>query len=279
MGLFSESRWQRTKVAAFTLTELLVVVAIIALVVATQLPALTKAQSPAKDTRCLSNLRQIGIATQQYKDNNDDYFPFGARVNGGGTGPGSVVDPTGWPMQLLSYLGGYVTNTQPNVFMCPSERRLAAGWVFQVHYAANRYLISNVNDNPTKGVRAFQVRDAPRYWMFIEKDPGDFCAMASGYLGVNILQLWNMPPGYIGLRRHNNGTSSTAADGHVESLLTPEYKANAPSPLNFLELGDCANGVNPASSWQDPTTYTNHNGYRVKLYSRLKQTSLGTPPF
>ncbi|MCA9244163.1 MAG: DUF1559 domain-containing protein, partial [Phycisphaerales bacterium] len=61
---------------AFTLIELLVVVAIIALLISILLPSLRMARESAKSVKCLSNLRQIGIAMQGYFEENADWFPF-----------------------------------------------------------------------------------------------------------------------------------------------------------------------------------------------------------
>src|SRR5258706_6346871 len=61
--------------AAFTLIELLVVIAIIAILASLLLPALSSAKEAAKVTKCLSNQRQIGIAFQMYRDENNTKFP------------------------------------------------------------------------------------------------------------------------------------------------------------------------------------------------------------
>ncbi len=62
---------------AFTLIEMLVVVAIIALLVAILLPSLSKARQAARVTLCLSNLRSIGSASTMYMSDNRDWLPVG----------------------------------------------------------------------------------------------------------------------------------------------------------------------------------------------------------
>ena len=110
--------------SGFTLVELLVVIAVIAMLMAILLPALRKAKQLARRVVCGSNLRQLAKGWSLYLEDNDEYFPVRARnaefYYGGWRGDKDVEG-----RYLNKPLGRDPSLTSANeakVFRCPSDR-------------------------------------------------------------------------------------------------------------------------------------------------------------
>lgn len=111
-------RREKVRNKNFTLIELLIVIAVIAILTAVLLPALNKARQKAKIITCTSSLKQVGYADSMYGNDNDDFvLPRGdqpnrlARSSGNAGGDGS---PLVYGFRYSSYTGGSY-----KVWFCP----------------------------------------------------------------------------------------------------------------------------------------------------------------
>jgi len=91
--------------AGFTITELIVAIAIIAILLALLFPALVKVRSAQRGTACIANLRQINAAFHMYAQDNAFRFPQPATAN------------RSWEQMLSPYVRGK--------FVCPADDELA----------------------------------------------------------------------------------------------------------------------------------------------------------
>jgi prepilin-type N-terminal cleavage/methylation domain-containing protein len=104
--------------AAFTLIELLTVIAVILVLAALVLPVVSKAKSESQRGTCVSNLRQISLAIKMYADDNKDVLPQLGR-------PSSAGDFVwiGFRLMVQNYLGIHSQATpHDKVFVCPADR-------------------------------------------------------------------------------------------------------------------------------------------------------------
>lgn len=101
--------------AAFTLIELLIVLAIISIVVALIFPTFWEAREKARRDVCVSNERQLGMAMIEYAEDYDSVLPSGIQGLPAKIGPFITRSPVGWAGQIYAYV------KDPAVFRCPDD--------------------------------------------------------------------------------------------------------------------------------------------------------------
>jgi prepilin-type N-terminal cleavage/methylation domain-containing protein/prepilin-type processing-associated H-X9-DG protein len=140
--------WHGADAAAkrgFTLIELLVVIAIIGILAALLFPVFARARAKARQTSCLSNLKQLGTALSLYTEDYDGTYPRGQY----------------WPWDgshtWVYALEPYVKNTA--VFRCPSQGNDAFGYGYNI---ADAWPVHESGvPTPTETI---WVVDMGRYW-------------------------------------------------------------------------------------------------------------------
>jgi prepilin-type N-terminal cleavage/methylation domain-containing protein/prepilin-type processing-associated H-X9-DG protein len=106
------------KRSAFTLIELLVVIAIIAILAAILFPVFAQAREKARSASCLSNMKQIGLASVMYAQDYDEMYCGDG--NGGAQRWGNYY----WMFVTKPYISGFPANfnkPRTGIFFCPSD--------------------------------------------------------------------------------------------------------------------------------------------------------------
>ena len=223
----------------FTLVELLVVLAVIAILAAMLLPTLGRGKARAQTAVCANNLRQLGIAFQLYLHDNVDVFPTSSPHSGLGAQPEDwvwwqveAVNAGSFTMRdpkhgsVIQHLGQY----QPRLLRCPTDRaadQREALWLSDP--GVEQYFYSySLNAHGDTGMASFISRDRalialnkhasirnPAGKIMLAEEKG---AVDDGP-GSAVLDdgRW-LPPGYPLTSRHSKHANVTMADGHIERV-------------------------------------------------------------
>jgi prepilin-type N-terminal cleavage/methylation domain-containing protein len=190
----------------FTLIELLVVIAIIAILASLLLPALRAAKEKAKDSVCRGNLKQLGVATDMYINDSNDYIPF--LFKSGGSVDAGYGDYGRWYV-LLARTGALNCNeitaqtvdfTKANIIHCPSERDMS--WATN-HYTGS-IVIANTKAGKVKtpSQKAWLIDCRPAYAYM-----NPYLNEANDIMAHNVSSLWI---------RHSKGANHLFLEGHTE---------------------------------------------------------------
>jgi prepilin-type N-terminal cleavage/methylation domain-containing protein/prepilin-type processing-associated H-X9-DG protein len=193
----------------FTLIELLVVIAIIAILAAMLLPALARAKSKASSVQCLSQMRQIGLATTLYVDDNDGYLP---RSSHSAMAYGQLP----WGYALVPYLLGKQftqpdanwTNLFATLYHCPRDTGKKTDW----SYGKNVYpeLSADETGGPTWN-RLSQIRRPVATVLYAEKISSSMADHLMAHFWLEGAQ----PE--VDRNRHDRRSNYVYCDGHAAS--------------------------------------------------------------
>jgi prepilin-type processing-associated H-X9-DG protein/prepilin-type N-terminal cleavage/methylation domain-containing protein len=157
--------------SAFTLVELLVVVAIVALLAALLLPALSQARARGQGIVCLSNLRQITLTLHLYAADHADALPYNFGVADTKT---TIANGTflNWVNNVMSWeldpdntnrvwltqggLGTYLDDAAARLYRCPADRVVSelqrqAGWTERVRSISMNAMVGNAGEFTRNG--------------------------------------------------------------------------------------------------------------------------------
>jgi len=187
------------KRTGFTLIELLVVIAIIAILAAILFPVFAKAREKARQTSCLSNLKQLGTALMMYVQDYDEMTPPHTDDEP------SPPPPYNWrwdmfPLRLAPYTKNY------QILRCPSD----TGLTTPADAATGRWSSYGVNALVVR-ISLAQVDDSSGTLSMFETTESD--------LGVegNDDRPYQVPTS-AAYTRHNGGFNADFMDGHAKWL-------------------------------------------------------------
>jgi prepilin-type processing-associated H-X9-DG protein len=205
------------------LIELLVVIAIIAILAALLLPALARAKEKARQTKCLSNMRQVGIALMMYANDNNQQMPaiyedvwdF-------------MISPEVSYLKLLSPLLGTSTTVSPKVYVCPSvlpATHPGAGPTTNssTSYYGNEVIMGRKMTGIPNPATIVFLQETAQALSLCGLRPGDIENVVNGNDPSHLFYTWwhdgdepGWPSGQYYTSIHNQGGNLIFCDGHAQ---------------------------------------------------------------
>ena len=196
----------------FTLIELMVVIAIIALLMGILLPSLNRARRQAKKITCISNMRQMGVALQAYLMDSENRLP-----------PSScyLSDPNQYWLKILTRYTG-----EKLLFRCPSDKaKNFVDWDLQLDeqpddsrwssFALNGLLDPRCSYNRGRYNNIINIRQ-PGYCIYVSESPSSWTKYDHTHP-----ETWgslDQAKGQVSWGSHNGTSNFLLVDGHAENL-------------------------------------------------------------
>lgn len=231
-------------IRAFSLVELLMVIAVLATLAGLLLPALSRARRRADSLRCAANLRQLGIGLRIYADDDS----HGRVPSPPQNGPSPIgADPTpSWVFVLTNAVGGV-----DKIRLCPSDQM--RGWLRTnggCSYVLNDYVLpaqNNLTSSLTPGTgpdgTPFGEVDRETRLDRLRRPSETFLVFEASELGQRLgdarthpdtwFRGWENVTADIDPERHDRASNYLFADGHVERIPASVLKRRIESGDNI----------------------------------------------
>ena len=202
-------RRKRERPRAFTLVEIVVVAAILAILVALLVPAGKAAMRAGQDAKCKSNLRQLGIAYFRYAQDHDGFILS------------DDSSPNEWTRLIQPYIGHpNFYSSLPKLLRCPASPLRTNALFWQPDYAANIhggvFSTNGLSTSATAGKMLVNQSRPNKVMLFLDWIPGWAFARVFEFSRVN-----NPSGDKDRVFRHSGKLNAVFGDGHVEPVLYP----------------------------------------------------------
>jgi len=216
----------RSRCGGFTLIELLVVIAIIAILAAMLLPALAKAKEKARQTQCMSNMRQLTLAHKLYTDDHEGVYMMYGKLGGD---PRNLFLPTNpgvtyWmdTFRNEGYLQTFGVMNCPSVTWWTNQFAIGMNYPEIGVWLAGKVLETDVR----KPVETVIFADAQAISNPTEPDPDKWIPLNDTLGGRQFVDIILRDPSdasYMELpqrpvNRHNSRCTTGFLDGHAQSI-------------------------------------------------------------
>jgi prepilin-type processing-associated H-X9-DG protein/prepilin-type N-terminal cleavage/methylation domain-containing protein len=224
---------------AFTLVEILVVIGIITILIAILLPALAKARAASQSIVCMSNLRQLGLATEMYVNQNKGLMPYPTTTKGEQTLWFTALDP------FLNAIGGvnrtgvaaeraYKTYKQDPVWDTFDGGKNSGAADTTKEFARTYKMNSMLRRNHPVYMQA-KITDCKPSANFVYLGDGLSLDQTgpvpnqfeSGQFSMEVNDVTQASPAL----RHYGGANILFVDGHVERIVLPIITKHLQSPM------------------------------------------------